>query len=111
MPEKQLRYKNNAEIFDRKQTCGLEKLDLRPKRADLKPERADLGPGAEKIDFRFGRQIAGLRGLISGQRGWISGLSGQISGQRGPISGLGGQILGLRGQISGVKGLRGGRTN
>ena len=30
--------------FDLKQTYGLEKLDLRPKRADLKPKRADLGP-------------------------------------------------------------------
>ena len=42
----------------------VEKPDLRPERADLKPERADLGPGAEKTDFRFERQISGLRGQI-----------------------------------------------
>ena len=40
----------------------MEKLDFRPERADLKSERADFGPKADKTDFRFERQISGLRG-------------------------------------------------
>ena len=42
----------------------VEKPNLRPERADLRPERTDSRPGAKRTDFRFERQISGLRGWI-----------------------------------------------